>query len=225
MIVFMISVLSEQSTLYYAVKPMFMAILMLFHHQQIHSKYSFFSIMIQAGLFFSWSGDIVLMLPDTTESLFIVGLGSFLIAHLGYSLGFYRTIKKSSYPFSYTKAASYSLPFILVTGPFFYYIKDSLPSDLFFPVLGYSCVISAMGMFSAWRNGHVNQKTFSWVLAGAILFILSDCVLALNLFSIKPQQSSDMAKYLAILNMALYLTGQFMITVGAIYQIEPTNSK
>jgi predicted branched-subunit amino acid permease len=82
-----------------------------------------------------------------------------------------------------------------------------------------------MGMFSAWRNGHVNQKTFSWVLAGAILFILSDCVLALNLFSIKPQQSSDMAKYLAILNMALYLTGQFMITVGAIYQIQPTNSK
>lgn len=225
MVVFMISVLSEQTVLHYAVKPMFMVILMLFHHQQIRGKYSFFSIMIQAGLFFSWIGDIALMLPDTTGLLFIVGLGSFLIAHLGYSLGFYRTIKESSGPFSYTKASSYAVPFLLITGPFFYYIKDGLPDDLFFPVLAYTCVISVMGMFAAWRLGHVKKNTFQWMLIGAVLFILSDCVLALNLFSIQPERPSDMAKFLAILNMLLYLTGQFMITVGAIYQIETASSE
>ncbi len=216
MLVFMISVFSEQAVLHYAVKPMFMVILMIFHHQQIRGRYSFFSKMIQAGLFFSWIGDIALMI-DKSGDWFIIGLGSFLIAHLGYSIGFYRTIKESTVPFSYAKAAAYAVPFVLVTGPFFYYIKDGVPSDLFFPVLAYTCIISIMGMFAAWRHGHVKQNTFQWMLIGAVLFILSDCVLAVNLFSIQPERPSDMAKFLVILNMFLYLTGQFMITVGAVY--------
>lgn len=225
MAVFMVSVLSEQTILHYAIKPMFMVILMIFHHQQINGKYGFFSKMIQAGLFFSWIGDVALMLPDTTGLLFIVGLGSFLVAHVGYSLGFYRTIKDSPVAFSYGKTAAYAVPFLLVTGPFFYYIKDGVPDDLFFPVLAYTAVISSMGMFAAWRHGHVEQTPFKWMLIGAVLFILSDCVLALNLFSIQPEKHSDMAKLLAILNMLLYLTGQFMITIGAIYQIVPTSSE
>lgn len=225
MTVFMVSVLSEQTVLHYAVKPMFMVILMIFHHQQIRGKYSFFSIMIQVGLFFSWIGDIALMLPDTTGLLFIVGLGSFLVAHLGYSIGFYHSIKESISEFSYGKAAAYAVPFLLVTGPFFYYIKGGLPDDLFYPVLAYTCVISVMGMFAAWRYGHVNARTFKWMLIGAILFILSDCVLAVNLFSIQPERPSDMAKFLAILNMLLYLSGQFMITVGAIYQLQFVSSE
>lgn len=221
----MVSVLSEQTMLHYAVKPMFMVILMIFHHQQLNGKYSFFSKMIQAGLFFSWIGDVALMLPDSSGLLFVIGLGSFLIAHVGYSLGFYQNIKDSSVPFSYGKAAAFAVPFLLVTGPFFYYIKEGLPSELFFPVLAYTTVISVMGMFSAWRYGHVEQKAFRWMLIGAILFILSDCVLALNLFSIQPEKHSDMAKSLALLNMLLYLTGQFMITVGAVFYVNSTEQK
>ena len=64
-----------------------------------------------------------------------------------------------------------------------------------------------------------------WMLVGAILFILSDCVLALNIFDIQPEKHSATAKALAIANMILYLGGQFMIAVGAVYHQEDISSE
>ncbi|MGB1319180.1 MAG: lysoplasmalogenase, partial [Flavobacteriales bacterium] len=160
---------------------------------------------------------------NKTGIFFIVGLGSFLIAHLGYSIGFYRNIKSSLASFNYKKAALFSVPFILITGPFFMYIRPGIPAELFVPVLAYTTVITVMGMFSVWRYGHVNTTSFRWMFAGAVLFILSDCVLATNLFAIKPEPFSETFKFLAAANMTLYLSGQLLITKGAIdYKPEPS---
>jgi len=141
----------------------------------------------------------------------------FLIAHLGYTLGFYKSIKDSKADFSYTNAAKLAVPFVVVVGSFFYYIKDGLPEDLFIPVLAYTAVISMMGIFSAWRSGHVDTKSFRWILTGAILFILSDCVLAFNKFAVD-------FEYDALLNAILYFGGQYMIAVGAIFYAKSLSS-
>ncbi len=188
-----------------------MVLLMVYHYLQIDDRTRFFSRMIQFGLFFSWLGDIALMLPpDPNELLFIAGLLFFLVAHLGYTMAFFRSIKDSKTDFSYTKAAKLAVPFVVLVGSFFYYIKDGLPEDLFIPVLAYTTVITMMGIFSAWRSGHVDAKSFIWILSGAILFILSDCVLAFNKFAID-------FEYDALLNAILYFGGQYMIAVGAIF--------
>lgn len=213
--VFLLSVLLELQWLHYATKPLFMIVLMVFHQKQWKGKGSFFSKLIQFGLFFSWIGDIALMIDEKYPILFVVGLGSFLIAHLGYSIAFVSNIKESVKPFNIGWSAMTAVPFFLFTGVFFYYIKNGLPDDLFAPVLAYTIVISIMGITATWRKGHVESKTYGWILIGAILFILSDCVIAVNKFVVD-------FDYDAILNMTLYLTGQFMITVGAIYQIERT---
>lgn len=157
------------------------------------------------------------MIDEKYPILFVVGLGSFLIAHLGYSVAFISNIRNSRQPFNLGWPLMIAVPFLLFTGMFFYFIKDGLPNDLFIPVLAYTIVISIMGITSAWRKGHVESKTYSWILIGAILFILSDCVIAVNKFVVD-------FDYDAILNMTLYLTGQFMITVGAIYQIDRTET-
>ncbi|MBL4587646.1 MAG: lysoplasmalogenase [Flavobacteriales bacterium] len=217
-VLYMCSVIMEMPMLHYAVKPIFMVLLMTFHYKQVSDKSSFFWKAIQFGLFFSLLGDIALMLPDPNGLLFVVGLLFFLIAHLGYALAFQRNIKDSSEPFDKGKAVGLAIPFVASTGAFFYYIKDELPEELFFPVLAYTLVISTMGILAAWRTAHVNAKTYKWILIGAVLFVLSDCVIAINKFVIDFEGDK-------IVNMSLYLSGQFMIAFGAIFYNKPNPPK
>jgi uncharacterized membrane protein YhhN len=216
-LVFMCSVLFVLPWLHYAVKPLFMILLMVLHHQQVNGKFSFFSKMVQFGLFFSWIGDIALMFDEQIPILFVVGLGAFLVAHVGYALGFVRTIQDSGKPLNRGQSALISVPFALFTAAFFYYIKDGIPSELFLPVLAYTVVISVMGMTAAVRFSHVDSKSYNWIVIGAVLFILSDCVIAVNKFYCD-------FDYDAILNMILYLSGQFMITLGAVYYSKNTET-
>lgn len=156
------------------------------------------------------------MFDEKVEILFVVGLAAFLIAHLGYAYAFIKNVMDSNEKFNLGKSVAMAIPFVLVTGSFFYYMKDGLPDELFAPVLAYTVVISLMGITSAWRKGHVQSKTYNWILIGAILFILSDMVIAINKFVVD-------FDYDAILNMILYLTGQFMIAVGAVYHQQDVN--
>ncbi|MFM1875608.1 MAG: hypothetical protein RL266_1345 [Bacteroidota bacterium] len=203
------TIVFELQVAHYIVKPMFMVLLMAFQYVQLSGKMSTFTKLVQFGLFFSWIGDIALMFDEQVEILFVVGLAAFLIAHLGYAYAFIRNVKDSPTPFNMGSALLMAVPFAAFTGAFFYYIKDGLPENLFVPVLAYTVVISVMGITSAWRKGHVQKPTYTWVLVGAVLFILSDCVIAVNKFVVD-------FDYDAVLNMTLYLSGQFMITLGAV---------
>lgn len=217
-LLFLCTLLFELQTLHYLVKPLFMILLMAYHAKAVEGKFSLFSKLVQFGLFFSWIGDIALMFDEKIEFLFVVGLAAFLIAHLGYAYAFLKNVKDSGSSFNKLNALGFGAPFAVFTGTFFFFIKDGLPPDLFIPVLAYTIVISVMGITSAWRFGHVSSKTFKWILIGAILFIFSDCVIAINKFVVD-------FDYDAVLNMTLYLSGQFMITIGAVYQAQQVSSE
>ena len=215
-LVFLSTIIFELQWLHYGTKPLFMILLMIFQWKMLSGLPSAFSKLVQFGLFFSWIGDIALMFDEQVEILFVIGLAAFLIAHLGYAYAFVKNITDSGEKFNIAAGIAMAIPFALVTGSFFYYMKDGLPDDLFAPVLAYTVVISLMGITSAWRKGHVRTKTYNWILIGAILFILSDMVIAINKFVID-------FDYDAIVNMILYLTGQFMIAVGAVYHQRDVN--
>ena len=209
-LIFLSTIVFELQWLHYATKPLFMILLMVFQWKMLSGLPSTFSKLVQFGLFFSWIGDIALMFDEKVEVLFVVGLAAFLIAHLGYAYAFVKNVLDSGKKFNVGGGVAMAIPFALVTGSFFYYMKDGLPTELFIPVLAYTIVITLMGITSAWRKGHVKPKTYTWILVGAILFILSDMVIAINKFVVD-------FDYDAIVNMILYLTGQFMIAVGAVY--------
>lgn len=215
-LLFLSTIVFELQWLHYATKPLFMILLMVFQWKMLSGLPSLFSKLVQFGLFMSWIGDIALMFDEKVEILFVVGLAAFLIAHLGYAYAFIKNVADSEDKFNIGAGIVMSIPFALVTGSFFYYMKDGLPDELFVPVLAYTIVISLMGITSAWRKDHVQPKTFNWILIGAILFILSDMVIAVNKFVID-------FDYDAILNMTLYLSGQFMIAVGAVYHQQDVN--
>lgn len=204
-------------TLHMVVKPMFMPVLMGMLYRCVSDRKNRFYRLMQFGLLFSWFGDIALMLDRDNPLLFIAGLSFFLIAHLGYAAAFAGSIKRSGRPFSWAKAVGISAAFGVFTGIFFFQMKDGL-EEMFVPVLAYTVVITIMGILSALRHGHAYDHDFKWILIGAVLFILSDCVIAWNKFVVDFPHDQ-------VLNMSLYLSGQFLLAFGTIRYLGQSSTK
>jgi len=198
--------------LHLIVKPMFMPVLMFMLYRAVQDRKDNFYRLMQFGLFLSWFGDIALMLDRDNPLYFIAGLSCFLLAHLGYTAGFVGNIRQSAKPFNWGKAAGVAVVFGVFTGVFFFQMKDGL-AEMYVPVLAYTLVITAMGIAAALRHGHTHSTDFNLIVVGAVLFILSDCVIAWNKFVVDFPHDQ-------VLNMSLYLSGQFLLAYGSVKYLE-----
>lgn len=127
---------------------------------------------ILTGLAFSWVGDIAL-LARGTPGLFRLGLGSFLVGHLAYSVAF--VVRGISLPVGALMAALLVGPVVLTLrwlGP---HVSDSMRT----PVRAYVAVITAMVAFAA---ATVAFGGNAWILVGALLFYVSDLAVARERF-------------------------------------------
>jgi uncharacterized membrane protein YhhN len=199
--------LFEAHQLRYFTKPLLLISLSVYFYFQTRFSGSFAKI-IQAALFFSLLGDIALMFVSNNELFFTAGLGFFLIAHIFYILAFNRDIKFSGNGFKLLVA----LPFLIFSFLFFYALKDKL-GELLIPVLVYTTVITIMGIFAAWRRGKTSGFSYYAILAGAILFILSDSSIAINKF-LSPLPAAG------IIIMSTYIAAQYLIVVGCLKYLE-----
>lgn len=126
---------------------------------------------ILAGLVFSLGGDIFLMLP---KDRFIAGLVSFLLAQICYIIAF--TVGRG---FSFHWM--YALP-CLAYGVIIYTVLLPHLGSMKLPVLAYVVVILVMAWQSAERWGSVGGQGTLLAFLGAVLFVISDTVLALDRF-------------------------------------------
>ncbi len=160
-----------------------------------------------AGIVFSWIGDVLLSTPGGLG--FLLGLGSFFVAHLAYFvlfLGPLRTRPFRTRPFRTRRASSPLSPLGLLFVPWLVGLLVILGPHLgmlFVPVALYGLVL---GLAAAAALG-TNRLT----AAGGVLFLLSDTVLALRLFL--PGFSLWQADFLIML---LYVLGQGLIVLGAV---------
>ncbi|MDQ8003424.1 MAG: lysoplasmalogenase [Pedobacter sp.] len=187
-------------------KPIITISLMLFLYFAIKRE-SRFTKKVIIGLFFSLLGDIFLMFVHTNQLFFMMGLGAFLIAHLFYIAAFYLDSTNKM-----EVERRYVLPIFLVFGFFclaYYYLLRPYLGDMNVPVLVYSFVITMMGIMAALRYGKTNFKSFTWILMGAIFFIVSDSILAYNKF-VERMEIGD------LLVMSTYMAAQFLITMGTV---------
>lgn len=161
---------------------------------------------IFAGLLFALAGDILLMLGDN-PAYFMYGLGAFLICHICYISAFYLDFRSA--PELDKKGARIAILLCAFFGiGFYFYIRPHL-GPLRLPVLAYTFVISLMMMMAAFRNLRVNRSSFLLILFGAIFFLVSDAMLALNKFVIQ-------FDYAGMFIMATYMAAQYLITMGAV---------
>jgi uncharacterized membrane protein YhhN len=70
-----------------------------------------------------------------------------------------------------------------------------------------------MGITAAKRFGKTSKESFLYLLGGAIIFIISDSLLAINKFYSNFEQAD-------LLIMLTYITGQFLIVKGIILFVE-----
>ena len=160
-----------------------------------------------AGLFFSWIGDVLLEVPGGGEVMFMAGLGGFLLSLLMYAFVFFRTPGKNEV---------FHGRFYLLIPVLFYGIAMGLYlnkylGEMRLPVIVYETAMIAMLAGAVSRIGKVNRISYIMVLAGAILFIISDSVLAVNKF-VNPVTRST------LIIMGTYIAAQWLITVGYIKQ-------
>lgn len=142
-------------------KPLLMPLLMLWAYRQGSRDRALY-----LALFFSFLGDVFLMV----EGYFIPGLASFLVAHLAYIYLF-----KQDYTFGF-------VPFVLfgvVTSAYLIFLYPHIGEEMRIPVIAYCTVITGMGIAAASRR---RDPAYYSLLCGAVLFILSDAMIAYNKF-------------------------------------------
>jgi uncharacterized membrane protein YhhN len=159
------------------------------------------------ALVFSWGGDVLLSLTRFNELFFLIGLGSFLLAQVMYLIAFFSTPGKNTI----TGSGFWTLLIVAAYGvALVYYLWDGL-GDMQIPVLVYAITILTMLTAAINRRAKVNRLSFLLVLFGAILFVMSDSLIAINKF----KQPFELAR---IAIMLTYITAQYLIITGCLKQ-------
>lgn len=188
----------------YITKPSLLISLVFYFYGQSKGLDSKTRMMMSIALVFSLSGDILLMFDEHSNIYFMLGLVSFLLAHIFYCVVFLRKRNSKIKPLELIAILSiYGLGF-------FYLLKDSL-NDLLIPVIVYMIVILIMVITAYLRYKRVPEKSFILVFFGALLFIISDTILAMDKFY-RPIPFSG------VYIMLTYAIAQYFIVLGILKQ-------
>jgi uncharacterized membrane protein YhhN len=177
----------------------------------VRDQWNLFHRMVITALVFSWMGDVTLQLMRFRESFFLVGMASSLVTQLIYMIAFFRTPGKN---ILFSRQFYLVLPVALYGWGILELLADGL-GDLRLPVMAYTVVILGMLLAAVNRQRKVNRQSFLLVLAGAVLFVMSDSLIAINRFT----QPFELAR-LAI--MSSYITAQYLIVIGCTRQFNLT---
>ncbi|MBE7439635.1 MAG: lysoplasmalogenase [Spirochaetales bacterium] len=144
-------------------------------------------------------GDILLSLP--VAGMFIPGLVAFLIGHILYGYAFFQLRSFSALGVA---GSALIIGFAVTMGIL---IAPRLPAGLIAPVLLYIAAIAAMGVQASFKKGsHLST-------AGAVLFLVSDSLIAINRF-VEP------VMYSTLFIMVTYYPAQYLLS-RSVLEISP----
>ena len=156
----------------------------------------FYRQAIIAGLLFSLVGDIFLMLPSDR---FVPGLVSFLAAHVFYIVAF---TSESGRALSFWTL----IPFVIYGCLMLRLLWPHL-GKMRLPVVIYLLVILTMGWTAAGRRLLTNQEGSLLAFLGAVLFVASDSLLAVDKFKGRFRSAH-------LLILGTYFTAQWLIALS-----------
>jgi uncharacterized membrane protein YhhN len=193
---------ANQQMLQFIAKPLLipaLLLLLLFTKSAVPGKK-----LLLTGLFFSWLGDVFLLFETKNALFFIFGLASFLTTHIFYIVYFLRIRSdKTSLP----KKQPVLIALVLAYGITLVWQLYPHLGNLKLPVMIYATVICSMLLCSLHVFLKVNKKAASFYLMGAVAFVISDSLLAINKFY-------QPFAYAGIFIMFTYCAAQFFIVTG-----------
>lgn len=166
------------------------------------------------ALFFSFAGDVLLM---DKNNLFLFGIASFLLTQLLYVFIVAKQLVKSD---GRTLIAAI-LPFLIFFVALIAVLKPGL-GDFFVPVLVYGLAISAFGVVVFINYLQNKDMPAIRLLAGALLFIASDSMIALNKFY--EERAFYGVSVMITYILAQYLIYTYMIRLKVPVQVLSDNS-
>ncbi len=176
-----------------------------------HTHLPVYSGLIVIGLIFSLAGDWLLIDQDERPSQFVFGLVAFLIAHVVYIAAFAYTRSVLGVPFNPGRDIAIGVVLFLLGAVVYYYMKPSL-GKLGQPVLIYMTVISLMvhQAVSSVELGRGVLTQGALVAGGALLFYISDFMLAINKFVFDGEGEAN-----SVWVLSTYYCAQLFIALSA----------
>jgi uncharacterized membrane protein YhhN len=171
---------------------------------------STYTLLIGIGLLFSLAGD-VLLIDQTHPRAFIAGLAAFLVAHLVYIAGFTYLQSSRHLGVNTTGEIASGLALAVAAIAIYRYLSPGLGS-MRVPVIAYMAIISIM-VHRAIALALVETSPVAYpalVVAGALLFYVSDAILAVNKFRFDGKLSRA-----SLWNLSAYYAGQMLIALSA----------
>lgn len=184
-------------------KPLLMPLLMLFLYENFKGLVVKETLILFGTLLFSWLGDLALMESDR---FFLPGVGSFLIAQLLYIRLFY------SYKNPLGKWINWKSGLLIVYGVLL--LSQLLPTsgDLMIPVGIYGSTLITMALFAS-NSTRTTSKAYWICTIGAVLFVLSDSMIALDKF-LTP------IPFRSLWIMSTYIAAQYLLVYGLTQRIK-----
>jgi len=217
-------------------KPMLMMMLMFYLFWSLYKNWLNEDSLMILALIGAWIGDIGLLLAEmfTNDPMnqgwnlfdpsdkwakiaFFTGMGGFLMMQLTYQYVFHTTGDPEKVGILQRKKWLVFPFFLLAVGIFTWVITSEVGKQFFthwaltIPVLFYCMSVSWMVLAAINRVGRVSSQSFNFVMAGAVMFLISDFLISFNKF-ILPFPMSEF--YV----MFLYMPAQFLIVEGFIRQ-------
>ena len=176
-------------------KPLLIPLLILIFITRLKSEKTKVDKLFLTGLVLSFFGDLFLLF----QWGFLPGLGSFLLAHVFYIISFRKKTQNSIWRFWPIILGLFATTLLVFLFP---YLKE-----MKIPVIIYAAVIATM-MYNALKTNNRN------LIIGALLFLISDTLLSINLF-LQPLM------ILNLLVMITYIAAQWFLVKGMISE-EPS---
>ena len=164
-IVSIVELAMAHSSVRYVTKPLLMILLAAYVYAD-HLNLKSQSILLFT-LLFAWLGDVFLLVPGNNPLFFQLGLASFLMMQIAYIRQF---IGLGALTWSW-----FLVPVLLYVIGFLTYLYPVLPPALVGPVVVYALALGSMLYFAF-------QLRVSALTLGAVLFVLSDSLLAFAKF-------------------------------------------
>jgi uncharacterized membrane protein YhhN len=196
----------DQPQLRWFTKPLLMPLLMLGFYVDSNKRSGTLFYLILFALLLSWVGDVLLQM----KGMFIPGLISFLLAHVFYIVYFIKTGKGKKgllqqQPLMVIPVLIYILIFLWQLYPFLDALK--------IPVTVYGITIGTMLLASINMRRKINDVAATCFIIGATLFVISDSLLAVNLFAYSRM-------LLSLCVMLTYASAQYLIVKGTLLNTE-----
>lgn len=212
-IIVIVSGWAQLTWTYYLTKPMVLLMLFFFYRIQTGNvQNKSFRNFILAGFLLSAAGDTVLMFTDHGQVYLLTGLVLFLLAHGSYILGFLNDILKNR-PWNQHWGQLAFSTLLVVYGAEFYIINRFSFGEMSLPVMIYCIGITAMGVTAAMRDRTHNFGAYLMVCVGSVFFMISDSLLATQLF-ITPYPFSGQ------LILGTYFLAQYLIGIGTLARLK-----